>query len=172
MTVAPLTMTLEEFLLRDDLPEEAELVLGNVVLPMPESPRHFLLTSLMERELAKVSGGVHVARETPLNIPNDGQPRPDVVVFDRAFEELLLVGDFDARSARIVIEISMTTAALDLGFKEEQYAKAGIPEYVVLEISKSKAIVHTDPTPLGYARRRYLTAADEYRGVPLAPFLS
>ena len=165
------TMTLEEFLRRDDLPEEAELVLGRVVLPTPEGPDHYFLVRLLTRALSAALANRDVDKEAPVSILGEGQPRADVVVYRKSFEERLAASTLDAKDVEIVIEVSVTTAAYDLGDKEEQYARAGIPEYVVFDVRRGTAIVHTDPTALGYARRAFLTAADEYRGVPLAPFL-
>ena len=71
----------------------------------------------------------------------------------------------------VVLEVCFTTHDTDYVKKDLQYAKAGIPEYVIVDPDRGIAEVRTEPTPLGYLRRSFLTAGDSYRGVPLAAYL-
>ena len=43
------------------------------------------------------------------------------------------------------MEISDTTLAFDLGTKARLYARAGIPEYWVVDVTGQRIVVHRDP---------------------------
>lgn len=66
----------------------------------------------------------------------------------------------------MVVEVSDTTIAFDLTTKARLYARAGIPEYWVLDITNRRLIVHRDPQPGGYSN---VDAYNEHEAVaPLA----
>ena len=54
------------------------------------------------------------------------------------------IGDWESHAAQalLVIEISETSRAVDLGRKAAIYAAAGIPEYWVLDLADFKLVVH------------------------------
>ena len=67
---------------------------------------------------------------------------------------------------RLVVEISDTTLGFDLKTKADLYARAGIVEYWVFDVSGRRLIVHRDPQA-GRYRSVEVYAADE-AVVPLA----
>lgn len=48
------------------------------------------------------------------------------------------------------MEISDTSLSFDLSVKAMLYARAGIPEYWVLDVNGRQLFVHRDPSPIGY----------------------
>jgi Uma2 family endonuclease len=50
-----------------------------------------------------------------------------------------------------VVETADTTLRFDLTVKGALYARAGIPEYWVLDTNARRLIVHREPTPSGYS---------------------
>jgi len=74
-------------------------------------------------------------------------------VFDQQPDLIVLRSDYSAfRSAtpqpqdlRLVVEVADTTLAFDLGVKAALYARAGIVEYWVLDVSGRRLVVHRDP---------------------------
>jgi Uma2 family endonuclease len=65
-----------------------------------------------------------------------------------------------------VVEISDSTAAFDLATKAELYARAGIFEYWVFDISKCRLIVHRDPTAGKY--QSVIAYSDQESVAPLS----
>lgn len=62
--------------------------------------------------------------------------------------------------AVLVIEVSVTSRAVDLGRKAAIYAAAGIPDYWVLDIADRRLVVHRHPTDGRYSDVVELTDAD------------
>jgi Uma2 family endonuclease len=79
---------------------------------------------------------------------SDGVPEPDVCVLrgprERYLDRLPEGGD-----AELVIEISDTTLARDRGYKLRSYARAGIPEYWIVNTEERQVEVYTAPQPVG-----------------------
>ena len=66
----------------------------------------------------------------------------------------------------LVVEVSDSTLRFDLTVKAALYARAGIVEYWVLDVSGRRLIVHREPTPGGY---RSVVAYSEFESIaPLA----
>ena len=49
-----------------------------------------------------------------------------------------------------MIEVAVTSQAIDLQVKPAIYAGAGLTEYWVLDVPAHEIVVHTDPGPTGY----------------------
>ena len=62
--------------------------------------------------------------------------------------------------AVLVVEISNTTMAYDLGEKAVLYAEANIADYWVVLVSENAVVVHRDPTPSGYSTVTRLAGED------------
>lgn len=65
---------------------------------------------------------------------------PDIVVTDAADAQDLL----PLESAKLVIEVSDSTLATDLGRKADLYAEAGVPEYWVVDINDNRVLMHAN----------------------------
>ena len=94
--------------------------------------------------------------QCPLDVVDPiSQPEPDLAVVP--------VGDWDTYPAKalLVIEVSVTSRAVDLGRKAAIYAAAGIPEYWVLDLADRRLVVHRAPVEDRYTDIAVLTDADE-----------
>ncbi len=93
------------------------------------------------------------------------QPEPDIAVLAKTAPEYPRANP-PASDVRLVIEVSDSTLAFDLGPKARRYARAGIPEYWVFDIAGRRLIVHRSPQAGGYS---VITAyAEGERVAPLA----
>ena len=104
--------------------------------------------------------GIDVAREE--NATNN--PEPDAVVLRRSVEEI--AGSIHPGDIRMVAEVSDTTLSFDLGAKARLYARAGIPEYWVLDVNGRRLIVHQQPEAGEYGSIQAF-AEDEMVQTPL-----
>ena len=72
---------------------------------------------------------------------------PDIVILRRPLLSREAIGpDFD-----LIIEISHSTLAQDLGWKAARYARHGVREYWVVDLENRKLHVHLQPSVDGYA---------------------
>ena len=115
-------------------PEERVELLFGVVRPMsPKNRAHVIAANLacdLFRE--KLGGRARVYKEDPLAFPGlDSELEPDVMVC--ANPEIEAFGT-ERMQPLLVIEVAESSLARDLGEKPELYAKAGIPEYWVVNL--------------------------------------
>ena len=71
---------------------------------------------------------------------HDG-PEPDLCLLDHEPKKGALIDELP----RLVIEVSDTTLAQDLGRKKLDYARFLVPEYWVLDVNGRRLFVHRDP---------------------------
>lgn len=128
--------------------ERLELIEGDLISRMGKNRPHVNAMMLVMEWLAGVFGALYVTPEAPIDVsPQDNptnEPEPDLAVLEKpcmAYESSN-PGPFDVR---LVVEISDTTLAFDLGIKSRLYARAGILDYWVVDIAGRRVVVHRDP---------------------------
>src|SRR5947209_7069527 len=103
---------------------------------------------LLARARLYAFGERFVHPESPIDVaPEDNptnEPEPDLIVLNRD------LSNFSSANPRpqdlhLVVEVSDTTLNFDLTIKTALYARAGIVEYWVLDVSGRRLIVHRDP---------------------------
>jgi len=125
--------------------------------------------TLVQGWLVSVFGLQFVNPEAPIDVaPEDNptnEPEPDLIVLARPSREIMS-GNPQPADLRLVVEISDATLGFDLRVKAPLYARAGIFEYWVVDISARRIIVHRDPQDGAY---RSIEAYSEQEAVnPLA----
>ncbi len=60
----------------------------------------------------------------------------------------------------LIVEVSDSTLDHDLSPKAQLYARAGIPEYWVIDINSRRIHQHREPTAVGCASLRIVASAD------------
>lgn len=142
-------LTVEEYLLLDREgafgDRDTELFDGEVYYM---SPKH--------RPHARTVGDVYFAIRTALRdcgssltalidvsarLSDYDVPEPDIAVTDAPGGE----GILPLGALKLAIEVSDTTLAKDLGFKEQLYARAGVPEYWVIDLNENRVLCHANP---------------------------
>jgi Uma2 family endonuclease len=86
--------------------------------------------------------------EVSTRVSDYSLPEPDIVVTD--YKGPLVV---PLETVALLVEVSDTTLKIDLGIKLQIYAKAGIPEYWVVDAEGAQIIRHWEPRDDGYAKR-------------------
>ena len=132
--------------------ENFELFEGRLVLKMPQSELHAAIHFRFFSALRTAFGSTHDGHtEHPIRLADDSEPEPDITIVRGRAEDL---GFRKASPAEIalVMEISQTSLAFDLGDKRSAYARSLIPEYWVLNIPGRTLHVHVDPDGRGMYR--------------------
>ena len=91
-----------------------------------------------------------VREEKSIRFSSDTELVPDIMVARGARTDYRLRHPAPEEIA-LVVEVSDTTVAYDLGGKASLYARAGIADYWVVLVSENTVVVHRDPTPSGYS---------------------
>ncbi len=128
--------------------QRVELIKGKVYVKVPQNPPHVnCIEDGGNYLIALLGSGYRVRRQSPLPLPTDGVPEPDILVV-RGSQQ-----DFLNRHPRpdevvILIEVSDTTLHYDQTLKAAMYAEAGLDDYWLLNINNRTLEVRRDPTPL------------------------
>jgi Uma2 family endonuclease len=98
------------------------------------------------------------------------RPQPDIAVVAHPAEAYLdhLAGPDEIR---LIVEVSDTTYAVDRGRKYRRYARAGIPEFWIVDLPDRFVEVFTDPQGDGYRSTATHRDGDAVRGLALADML-
>ena len=147
-------------------PERLELIQGRIFENMAQDPIHRSMRVRFAHHLRlTLEPRLVVIEECPIHIASDGELTPDIVVLSGT------VSDYDERHPSpnevvVVVEVSNTTVAYDLGGKALQYAQAGITDYWMVVLGEAAIVRHREPTPSGYKEVEQLSGED--RISPLA----
>jgi Uma2 family endonuclease len=129
------------------IPEQTELLYGQVFQKMPKSPLHCYLLQVLQESLQRALPPNHVVRtEQPITCP-DSEPEPDLAVIHGRNE------DFRAehpRTAELVIEICITSHEYDRA-KRRAYASAGVNEVWLVLAPERQIEVHRQPANGAFA---------------------
>jgi Uma2 family endonuclease len=132
-------------LFRDD--ERVELIHGTVVEMAPIGPPHANVVDILTELLViKLAGRAKVRIQQPLLGWDESEPEPDVAVVPaRSYAER------HPDEAFLVIEVAESSLDYDRATKAPLYARSGVQEYWIVDVSGRAVIVHREASPEGYA---------------------
>lgn len=105
-----------------------------------------------------------VRSQLPIRLPPRSEPEPDVAIV-RWRDDYYVRGHPNADVTVLVIEVSDSSLAQDLGAKRAMYAAAGIEEYWVADVRGRRLVVHRQPEGRAY---RDVTVLRDGSPTPLA----
>jgi Uma2 family endonuclease len=126
--------------------DRVELLAGQLVDMSPIGPRHALaIDALTELLVTAVAGRTAVRVQNPVVLDDESEPQPDLTVVRRPWrghphehprpEDILLL-----------IEVADSSLDTDRGAKLELYARAGIREFWIVDLTTNCALVHRQPS--------------------------
>jgi Uma2 family endonuclease len=132
----------ETGVLRPD--ERVELLDGEILLVMtPQNSPHAAVIGKTEDVLRQTFGrGIWVRTQMPLILDPDSEPEPDLAVVPGSPSDYV---QEHPRTALLVVEVADTTLEKDRGRKAATYARAGIPEYWIVNLVDHCLEVYRDP---------------------------
>ena len=155
---------------RDD---RIELLEGIIVEKMPQkAPHSFGILSMGEALRQIFTEGYTIRTQMPLSLDADSVPEPDLAVVAGSIRDYLQA---HPTTAALVVEIADSSAWIDRKAKSRLYARAGIPEYVILNLPKRRLEVRRNPAEIpgrprefDYAEALLLTSKQKWSPL-LAP---
>jgi Uma2 family endonuclease len=134
-----------------------ELIDGLLFESIPQGQLHYFIFSALQRVFATMGAFERGLVVQPTLIVSEGNVfDPEFVVLKN--EAIGILELPSASRALLVIEVSVTSRAHDLGAKREAYAGAGIPEYWVVDGLKRGVYVFSEPRFGIYEQERFTSA--------------
>jgi Uma2 family endonuclease len=130
--------------------DRVELIEGELVEMTAIGTRHFSCVNRLTRMLVmNVGDEAIVSVQNPVRLNEYNEPQPDLTVIrPRDYRESLPIPE----DVLLLIEVSDTTLAYDRGVKLPLYARAGIREVWIVDLSGETTGRYTDPSGEGYRR--------------------
>jgi hypothetical protein len=136
--------------------------------PMSTGKEHSLVVSLLgELDADLAQRGCHMQTQNPLSLPPHDEPEPDGATLrgrPRAYTNRV-PGAADAGS---VIEVSDSSLAYDRKTKLGLYARAGIAQYVIVNLNERCIEIYEQPRPDGSYQHIAVRRAGEIVALRLA----
>jgi hypothetical protein len=144
---------LEGFIVRKDRAKAGED-------PVTIGDRHRLAVQrLVKLALLSEPLGCTLQIQQPVQLPPENEPEPDASVM-RGSDDDYRDGPPGAADVTCVIEVADNSLPRDLGIKLRAYARAGIPQYVVVDLLHDVVVDHRGPEGDRYARVTSLRAGE------------
>ena len=137
--------------------DRVELLEGQLVDMSAIGPRHALAVDALNELLVLAAAGRAAVRvQNPIVLDDSSEPRPDFTLVRRPWD------GYPHEHPRpsdvyLLIEVADSSLEFDLGAKLELYARAGIREFWVVDLTSNRVLVHRGPRDGGYSS---ITAID------------
>lgn len=133
-----------------DPDDRFELIEGRLVRREPVNPPHASIMARLTKRLERRLGDqVLIWNQLPFLAGPRSKPFPDAALV-RFREDYYRSGLPVPADVVAVVEVSDAMLRIDRGPKLRLYAKAGIPEYWIVNVKKNTIEVHRDRHDLGY----------------------
>lgn len=143
-----------------------ELVEGIIYDKPRQSPEHATALQLAGEALRPLCPPGHFLRaQMPLALSHDSEPEPDIALVAGS---PLDYSRSHPTAALLIVEVSDSSLRKDRGPKRDLYARAGIPEYWILDLAGRTLEVYRDPVQ-GLYRFRQLLHDDDSASPLFAP---
>ena len=125
--------------------ERLELLDGVLLVREPQGSSHAAIVAQIGLVLAAAFGaGWHPRLHAPLALDDDSEPEPDVAMVTGSPRDHVRA---HPTTAALVVEVADSSLRLDRRLKAGLYARAGLPEYWIVNLVEGTIEVHRQPAP-------------------------
>lgn len=137
--------------------DRIELINGVIINMSPKGDPHSSATNIAATYFIMLFGNrVIVRNQVPILLADSSEPEPDVVV--AAPDEMRYsTRKPTPKDIYLVIEVADTSVRYDREVKGKMYARAGIVQYVLLNLKKRELENYCEPSPKSYRSKQTLS---------------
>lgn len=136
--------------------DRVELIDGEIFEMAPIGSRHAACVRRLRLLLSQQLGDrALVDTQNPVYLHDRSEPQPDVVLL-RHRADLYVAGHPRPSDVFLVIEVADTSLPYDRDIKVPAYARSGIPEVWVVDLTSMSVFVYRMPSPQGYRDRQHV----------------
>lgn len=140
--------------------DKVELLNGVIIEKMPKGTKHALSNDIFADLLKeKLGEKVYVRSQNPIVLDDYSEPEPDIVLA-KPPREIYLERHPNPEDILLIIEISDSTLGRDRVTKSLAYSKAGIEQYLLLNLQNETLEEYREPSEDGYQFKRTLRKGD------------
>jgi Uma2 family endonuclease len=123
--------------------DRLELLDGVLIVREPQHDRHALAIRRVDAALRPHFGtGWLLAMQLPLALDEMSEPEPDFSIVRGSLDELR---QGHPRHAALIVEVAESSLGIDRGRKATLYARAGIPDYWIVNLVGRTLEIHREP---------------------------
>jgi len=140
-----------------------ELIGGELIDRMGQNPPHASAVGLVSDALSALFGMNHVRVQLPIEVAQEdrriNEPEPDAAVTRKPRKDYVREHP-QGSDLVLVVEVADSSLRIDRIAKAGLYARAGVPEYWVLDLRREVVIAHRDPVNGVYPDVREFSESD------------
>lgn len=142
--------------------DSIELLNGIIIEKMPKGTKHALFNDFIATRLTQIFGeNAYVRNQNPIWLDDISEPEPDIVLAELPFEKY-----FDKHPAPkdifLILEVSDTTLNFDRNAKSLAYARAGIRQYLLLNVNEKTLEDYREPSNDGFQSKQTYRAGQTF----------
>jgi Uma2 family endonuclease len=138
-----------------------ELIRGEIVEMAPIGLRHVACVSRLQEIFYNLLGmSVTIFGQSPVRLPNDSEPEPDVSILRRREDHYEMLRP-TPQDILLLIEVSDSTLMTDRRNKIPLYAEAGVSEVWLVNLDEGAIEVYSKPTRGVYSKTRRAMRGEE-----------
>lgn len=131
--------------------DRVELLEGEIFEMSPISSRHASCVSRLNHLLQnRVGGRAIVSVQNPIHLSEYSEPQPDIAVL-KFRSDFYSLEHPKPEDVLLVIEVCETSAEFDRRVKLPLYAKSGIPEVWLIDLTQEQIEAYRAPSSQGYS---------------------
>jgi len=140
--------------------DKVELLNGIIIEKMPKGIKHAAINDLVAEVFReKLGNQVVIRNQNPIVLDDYSEPEPDLVLA-KPPREIYLERHPNPEDILLIIEISDSTLGRDRVTKSLAYAKAGIRQYIVLNVQDNSLEDYRQPAADGYQSKQTYRTGD------------
>lgn len=142
--------------------DQIELLGGIIVEKMPKGNEHSIYNDIVATYfIEKLSRKVYVRNQNPIWLDEYSKPEPDIVLAVPPFSKYFNSPP-TPNEIFLVLEVSDTTLGYDRNTKAEAYARAGIQQYLVLNVQDKTVEDYREPSDDGFQSKQTHRIGQEF----------
>lgn len=134
---------------------------------VPHARARMHITQALLESVRRTMPELEVTDEVTIRFGGGFQPTADIVIWAPEGDVAALDGPVPGVTVKLVVEVSDATIGDDLGDKLAAYARAGVPEYWVVDVKARVIFQHAAPGPEGYGERKTLRFGEQAASLTL-----
>lgn len=139
-----------------------ELLNGRIIETMPKGAKHAIINDNVARFFIKNFDEQTVVRnQNPIILDDFSEPEPDIVLA-KLPREIYYESHPKPEDIYLVLEISDTTLVFDREEKAFSYSRAGIEQYLLINVQNQTIEDYREPSPDGYQFKKTHRLSDSF----------